>query len=63
MGKVLKVIIALIILAVIAFIVRSIFFSQAEIYSMVDSALNKADNAVEQALDKADEKVKKALNK
>lgn len=74
MGKLLKIIIALVVIAVAAFIIRSIFFANVDVENVVEGALDradtvvedtldKADNAVEDALDKAEEKVDKALNR
>lgn len=63
MGKVAKIIIALVVIAVAAFIVRSIFFANVDVENVVEGALDKADSAVENALDKADNAVEDALDK
>lgn len=63
MGKLLKIIIALLIIAVAAFIVRSIFFANIDVENMVEGALDRADTVVEDTLDKADNAVEDALDK
>ena len=47
MGKLLKIIIALVVIAVAAFIIRSIFFANVDVENVVEGALERADTVVE----------------
>lgn len=74
MGKLIKVVIALAVLLIIAFIARSILFNALDVSTddivkravnqadeIVEKSLNEANKAVEQSLKKADEAVKDTL--
>ena len=51
MGKLLKIIIALVVIAVAAFIIRSIFFANVDVENVVEGALERADTVVEDIVD------------
>ena len=63
MGNRLKIIIAFVVIAVAACIIRSIFFANIDVENVVEGALERADTVVEDTLDKADNAVENALDK